>query len=91
MVACPYCRQPAMTRWEKLKTRPRQSLSCRSCGRKIAISRAWLLAILLPATIGAFIADASRSLTLGAIAIAGGSVVAVCMYLYAVPIVGRDD
>jgi hypothetical protein len=90
MIPCPYCRKPAMTLWEKLTTRPRRPMSCRSCGKQISISQSAIFAILAPITVGAFIAGASRSLTLGALAIIMGAVAGVAIYLYAVPVVGRD-
>jgi DNA-directed RNA polymerase subunit RPC12/RpoP len=90
VVACPYCHQPAMTIWEKLKTGPRHELACRSCGRKISVSKSAILAVIVPVTIGAFVAHTSASLTLGAGAILTGGAVAILVYIFSIPIVGRD-
>jgi len=90
MLACPYCHQPAMSRWEKLKTRPRDARDCRSCGKKVSVPLWSILAILLPIAVGAFIADGTKSLALGSAAILFSAFAAVCCYLYAVPLVGRD-
>lgn len=90
MLACPYCHQPAMTIWKKLTIGPRHSVACRSCGKKITVSKAAILAIVVPVTAGALMAYASPSLTLGSVAILIGGAAAVGLYILAVPIVGRD-
>jgi hypothetical protein len=79
-----------MTIWEKLKTGPRHTLCCRSCGGRVSISRAAIFAVVVPVAIGAFVANASASLVLGAAAIMAGGVAAVWVYIYAVPVVRRD-
>jgi uncharacterized membrane protein YebE (DUF533 family) len=79
-----------MTIWEKLKTGPRHTHSCRSCGRRISISRTALIAVLVPVTVGALVAHAVASQALGVAAIVLGGLAAVGVYIYAVPIIGRD-
>ena len=90
MVACPYCGRPAMTFWQKLKTGSRHTLPCRSCGRKVSVSRTSLLAVLVPVTAGAFIASEAISLALGTAAIIIGGTSAICIYLFVVPVSGRE-
>jgi hypothetical protein len=79
-----------MTAWQKLKIGPRHHVDCGSCGRKVSVSNAAVVTAVVPVTIGAFIAYASASLTLGTAAILTGGAAAVWVYVYAVPIVGRD-
>jgi hypothetical protein len=76
--------------WEKLKPCPRHTLACRFCGRKISISRAAIIAVVVPITAGAYVAHALAPPTLGVAAIVVGGLAAVGVYVYAVPIIGRD-
>lgn len=87
MITCPHCGMPAMTLWEKLVTRPRHGRPCRSCGKQVNLAVGWMaLALVVPMTLGATVANRSGSLIIGALAILAGTAVALLLYLYAVPI-----
>ena len=89
MIACPYCREPAMSAWEKLRIGPRHSVPCRACTRKVSVSKAAVLAVIAPVIIGAIAAHLSTSLALGAASILAGGIAALLLYVYAVPLVER--
>jgi len=79
-----------MTFRQKLKLGPRHKVGCGTCGRKVSVSKVAILAAAVPVTIAAFLAHIATSLLLGSAALLIGGAAAISVYVFAVPIVGRD-
>ena len=88
MGTCPYCQQPAISFWRKCILGPETAVPCSSCGKKVGVPWAAVLAAV-PIALG--IVGATRLPLPWSIASAiGGVVFYIGTQRYAVPLVGRD-
>jgi hypothetical protein len=90
MFECPYCKRQAMTAWQKLRAGPRRKVNCMTCGKQVSVAPTAILAVLVPVSVAAVVANFTPSLAFGAVAIVASGFAAALVYIFTVPIVGRE-
>ena len=88
MRTCPYCGNEALTVSRKAALGPIRSARCKSCGKRISVHPASVLAVI-PFVAGIGAAWYLRSAA-GVAAIAVGAVAMFLLHEYFVPLVRRD-
>jgi hypothetical protein len=88
MLACPYCKQPAMSFARKCVLSPDQSIPCDSCGKKVSVP--WVsVGAALPVALG-IIAAIRIPLPWNVLGGLSGVIAYGALQRWVVPLVGRE-
>jgi MFS family permease len=93
MTICPYCHKQAMSLLRKSFLGPALSAQCRTCGKRVSVSRAATLGaampLLLSSVVAPFLAPQGWRWQFIALSMLAGFFVTIALHSYLVPLVPR--